>query len=307
MSKTKKPISRASRNEASPKQPRLLGWLMIVGGAFSTWCWYRPLPNHAGIPAKATAPNTPMQGATGGSAYDSRGLVQPSREDSSSVTHNNRSSAVNELPPDLVGEVEVALQPYQEHRHRVLQERVGAEPLPVIPIESPMVTLGRPNPKPPLWTNGLGPEPRSLLATQSGPRDSSLTGATMEPDRDSPSPFRAGVLADSPPRSQLANSQKAWPDEAYRSDLNRTIEFRSDRPGGSVAATASNDLPSFHKRAPRDATTESVMSLSSNRIRTEESEPSVQSLPRPDAAAHTTTRPKPTGNVIRQPRSAARP
>jgi hypothetical protein len=304
MSKTKKPSSRAGRHGASPKQPRLLGWLMIVGGAFSTWCWYRPLPKNKGLPTIVSVSTKPLPDASG----DAQGLVLPSiAEPGNAASQTLRTTAVNELPPDLVGEGEVALQPYQENRHRELQERVGTEPLPVIPIESPLVTLGRPNPKPPLWTNGLGPDPRSLMATQATPRDPSSLQAAKEPERDSPSPFRAGVLVESGSRGQIASAPKSWPDEAYRSDINQKIEFRSDRPSGSVASNATHNLPSFHQRDTRDASAESVMSLSSNRIRTEETERSIQSLPRLDAAAEPSLRPRSTGNVIRQPRSPSRP
>jgi hypothetical protein len=277
---------------------------MIVGGAFSTWCWYRPLPKNAGLPVSTSVSTMPLPDGSG----DAQGLVLPSiAEPGNAAIQTLRTTAVNELPPDLVGEGEVALQPYQENRHRELQDRVGTEPLPVIPIESPLVTLGRPNPKPPLWTNGLGPDPRSLMATQSAPRDPSSLQAAVEPDRDSPSPFRAGALAESGSRDPIASAPKAWPDDAYRSDFNRKIEFRSDRPSGSVASNATHNLPSFHQRDTRDATVESVMSLSSNRIRTEETERSIQSLLRHDAAVEPSSRQKSVGNVIRQPRSSTRP
>ena len=94
MARKKKRDDLASKLELSPplptkdvsRQPRILGWLVLIAGASSTWYWYRPLPpsvNEIANPALTLSlPNFPSGPK---SLWTDQGLVVPSLE----------------MPPDL--------------------------------------------------------------------------------------------------------------------------------------------------------------------------------------------------------------
>lgn len=319
--------TRTGRNssKASPSapagQPRLLGWCVLFGGAVSTWCWYRPLPS--GIEPRSSISATDTASHSLSAAAQPTALLAPSAgpADSSSETAKPSRATIGPLPEDLIGEQEVAMQPFHEDRHRALQERVGREPLPVIPIEGPLSALGRSPQKPPLWTNGDKVDPYRNLAEAARRPDSQSVAlaplpAALEPAGDADaSPFRNGNRAISPhdhrtsPESMqsLANSLPSmptkWPDEDYRPASPSKFEFRADRPPQALANDdRSRDQPRANtlQRGPKDPGT-SRMSLAGSRIRTQDSDPEITQLPHPGFPPPAVEPQRSTGNVIRQP------
>jgi hypothetical protein len=214
------------------------------------------------------------------------------------------------------------MQPFQEDRLRALHERVGREPLPVVPIDGPLSALGRSPQKPPLWTNGEKSDPYRNLADAGRRSDSQSVAlaplpAALEPAGDADaSPFRSGNPSvatrdsrNSPASIQsLASSQPTlptkWPDEDYRPSTASKFEFRSDRPTQALASDDRSREPlrthSFQQRSPRDPS-DSRMSLAGSRIRTQDSDPEITQLPHPGFPPPAVEPQRSTGNVIRQP------
>ncbi|MEI8212100.1 MAG: hypothetical protein WCI02_08120 [Planctomycetota bacterium] len=293
-------------------RPRLLGWLVIAGGTLSTWGWYRPLPKSPEPELSATRSSDSLQPRT--SIWDKAGLLLPATGVPESEVSRKSQAQIGPLPEDLVGDGDVALQPFQEDRNRALKDRVGKEPLPVVPIDAPLAALGRAPAKPPLWTDPSPAGTDSRLSSIRAFRESESVASSRtpvpgaEPDA---SPFRAGAVLSSPKieadsfqnmASKSVSKELQWPDEGYRKGLNTPVEFRADRVAESMFPPSDRKLPSFHTATREDsAQPSSKMSLSSNRIRTEETDSKIQVLPRPGFTEPAQNRPRPAGNVIRQP------
>jgi hypothetical protein len=253
-------------------------------------------------------------------------LLSPSASptDSSLDSAKPSRATIGPLPEDLIGEQEVAMQPFHEDRHRALQERVGREPLPVVPIDGPLSALGRSPQKPPLWTNGEKQDPYRNLA-EAGRRSESQSvalaplPAALAPSGDADaSPFRSGNQTVAPRdhrsspesiqalASSLPTIPTKWPDEDYRPATPNTLEFRGDRPTQALASNdRSREQPRVHSNqfGPKDLGA-SRMSLAGSRIRTQDSDPEITPLPHPGFSQPAIESQRSTGNVIRQPSSS---
>lgn len=286
------PMSKQSKNRSSSttpegttsRQPKLLGVMVLVGGAISTWCWYRPLPKDAknvanGLVSVASAGDmASKEDAPPKSLWGLEGLVFPSFFSKASPDKNDRGGAgtnvvavgsgAGDLPGDLVGDQELQLTPYQR-LDTPLKDRVAGEPLPIIPVMPPLHR--GPPAKPPLWVDGddLSGNRSDLIASQ--PIDASLPIsqlATNTADLDAPSPFRipprsatnlavTNLTATNPaataaaPAPFLAESKK-WPDEGFHPSQGGTL-FRSDRgqlASGNQSRTEGATSISGHGRDP---------------------------------------------------------
>lgn len=257
------PMSKQSKNRSSntpgdgtsSRQPKLLAVMVVVGGAVSTWCWYRPLPKDAtnvanGLVSVASGGDSPSKGeSTVRSLWGLEGLVFPSLFSKSNPEKKARGGAdypgitggsgVTDLPGDLVGEQELQLTPYQR-LDVPLTERVAGEPLPIIPVQPPLHR--GPPAKPPIWVDAddLSGNRQDIVARQaveeSTPAsvsklatNSASSRATNSEDLDAPSPFRIPPRAASPtaPTPVLAESRK-WPDEGFQPSQVGT-SFRPDK------------------------------------------------------------------------------
>jgi len=283
--------------------------MVLVGGAISTWCWYRPLPNDAKnvanglVNVASTGDIAWKEGATPKSLWGLEGFVFPSFSSKASPDKNDRGGAgtnavavgsgAGDLPGDLVGDQELQLTPYQR-LDTPLKDRVEGEPLPIIPVMPPLHR--GPPAKPPLWVDGddLSGNRSGLMASQ--PIDASSPTsqlATNAADLDAPSPFRIPprtatnpVATPAAPASALAESKK-WPDEGFQPSQVGT-SLRPDRGqlvSGNQSGTEGTRSIAAHGRAPMTKTVapgfsansnsaegDRVMAFSSNRIRTKEVE-----------------------------------
>ncbi len=149
------------------RQPRTLGWLVLIVGACSTWYWYRPLPKSDTETVHSTIPNNwPTSQSGPRSLWTDDGLIVPSLDD---IKLNN---AVDRLSPpaqssedsQLVGTPNVSVIPWEDTR-KDFRDVLRTEILPRLPIE-PAVTSVPIDSKPPTWTQD---EPNSLSAK--APRD----------------------------------------------------------------------------------------------------------------------------------------
>jgi len=336
-----------SGDGSSTRQPKLLGVMVLVGGAISTWCWYKPLPTDAktlanGLVPVAVAGDTPPEAtAASKSKWGLEGLVFPSffsKTNSETSGHDapRKSSSivssgpgVGDLPGDLVGDQELHLTPYQR-LDIPIKDRVAGEPLPIIPVMPPLQADAPV--KPPLWVDG-----NDFIGTRSGlvasqPTVSSSTGpsaqlATNSSDLDAPSPFRIPQRSALPmvPTPSLADSKK-WPDEGFQPSPTGT-SFRSDRQLASgnkfgtegARPTSANGKYPLAQTADSGFVTESnntverdrVMAFSSNRIRTKEVEelelPRDNRRPLENGLPPSQIRIANPSNVIRQPSTSPHP
>ncbi|MBM3965840.1 MAG: hypothetical protein FJ308_12375 [Planctomycetes bacterium] len=344
---SKNRTSNPSWDQASSRQPLLLAVMVFVGGAVSTWCWYRPLPKDAtnvanglvNVASGGDFPSKPESAAK--SFWGLEGLVFPSLFSKNASEQNTRDDSGNkvvtgdagfaELPGDLVGDQELQLTPYQ--RIDVpLKDRVAGEPLPIVPVQPPL-HRGSPT-KPPIWVDAEEiPGIRSGLVAGSRIDASAPTSTSQlvanSGDLDSPSPFRIPPrnVAPSSQPSKLADSRK-WPDEGFEPSQLGT-SFRADKgqfasgnklggdglrtnggngPGAVAQSVLSGSIPNT-KTIDRDR--DGAMALSSNRIRTkeiEELEPSRDPKQTPASEKRPLqSRTPDPSNVIRQPKNPSAP
>ena len=137
--KTKLSDLGASNNAppASPpspgRQPRIVGWLVLIAGGISTWYWYKPLPdsvhqtvNSASAASWATSDSGPK------SLWSDQGLVVPG---TSGVFENpvdfQGSTNAQSAEANLVGAPKVTLVPWSDTQldiREVLKKEASAVP-----------------------------------------------------------------------------------------------------------------------------------------------------------------------------------
>lgn len=134
------------------RQPRTLGWLVLIVGACSTWYWYRPLPKSVTETVHSTIPNNWPTQSGPRSLWTDDGLIVPSIDD---IKFNNSVDRLGPLAPSsedspLVGTPNVSVIPWEDTR-KDFRDVLRAEILPRLPIE-PLVTSVPIDSKPPTWT-----------------------------------------------------------------------------------------------------------------------------------------------------------
>jgi hypothetical protein len=251
--------SRAANGEAA-QRPFSLIVLILAAGAASTWYWYRPLPKSSPDVEQVSA-NAPRNETRFSkeprpkSRWKDSGLVFPTSDPAdlngnantigtSNSANMSGSTASPNDPQPLTGSGDLALKPFLD-RERPLTETVAREPLPMMPIPSPNASLRAALPPPKLWTNAPSIA-APLEPTQSLPTNSLASDAA--------SPFRVPSVHPSanPRKDPPSLITNIWPDQG----------FDPSRP---------NPIASRPPSAPSESMN-SVMALSSNRIRTLEPE-----------------------------------
>jgi hypothetical protein len=145
------------------RQPRTLGWFVLIVGACSTWYWYRPLPKTVTETVHSTIPNNwPTSQSGPRSLWTDDGLIVPSIDD---IKFHNAVDRLGPLAPNsdnspLVGTPNVSVIPWEDTR-KDFRDVLRAEVLPRLPVE-PLVTSVPIDSKPPTWTpddkNSLSPK-----------------------------------------------------------------------------------------------------------------------------------------------------
>ncbi len=185
--KSKRNDLATSKSPATPRikpdtgrQPRIIGWLVLIVGGFSSWYWYRPLPDtvnqtvHSTIPSSwATTKSSPK------SLWSDSGLVVPStsgtpdnllevRVNSSSQQRVTAVSAVNQESDEsrLIGPPKVTLVPWNEVQHDI-RDVLKTERVPLVSI-APNLTDGNSlSNSPRVWTPEKQHPDRAADITQS--------------------------------------------------------------------------------------------------------------------------------------------
>ena len=163
------------------RQPRILGWLVLVVGACSTWYWYRPLPKSVVETVHPTIPNNwPTSQSGPRSLWTDDGLIVPNIDEitkNSSVDRLGPTSQSTEDSP-LVGTPNVTVIPWEDAR-KDFREVLRTEVLPRLPIE-PLVTSVSIDSKPPIWTPD---EQNSLSARELKDREGKWPDAGYVPEQ----------------------------------------------------------------------------------------------------------------------------
>jgi hypothetical protein len=153
------------------RQPRILGWLVLIAGASSTWYWYRPLPQVVQETTNATLPtNWPTSQTGPKSLWSEQGLVVPSLSAAYEPIPATPSEliATRDDNSGLVGAPKVALMPSNEWNEprQDIREALKTEKIPLVPIEAntaPKPLLQGPK----LWTNDQNaPQSNSLSSVK---------------------------------------------------------------------------------------------------------------------------------------------
>ena len=143
------------------RQPRTLGWLVLIVGACSTWYWYRPLPKSVTETVHSTIPNNWQTSPSGTrSLWTDDGLIAPSIDDIKFINAVDRLGppAPSSEDSPLVGTPNVSVIPWEDTR-KDFRDVLRAEVLPRLPVE-PLVTSVPIDSKPPIWT----PDDQSSLS-----------------------------------------------------------------------------------------------------------------------------------------------
>jgi len=175
---TKTPSAHANVTDTG-RQPRIVGWLVLIVGGFSSWYWYRPLPDtvkqtvHSTIPSAWATTNSGPK-----SLWSDQGLVVPStsgtqdnslevRVDSSNQQRVTATSAVNQQSDDsrLIGPPKVTLVPWNEVQHDI-RDVLKTERVPLVPI-APNLSENSLFNSPRVWTSEKQHTNRAGDTTQS--------------------------------------------------------------------------------------------------------------------------------------------
>lgn len=131
--------SKPTTSVDSARQPRILGWLVLITGACSTWYWYRPLPPTANESANSGLPATWATSQSGPkSLWNDDGLVVPSLNVPDTAPIPTSDLIANAFAePQLVGPQKVNLVPRSEwaEPRQNLTEVLKTEKIPSVPIE----------------------------------------------------------------------------------------------------------------------------------------------------------------------------
>jgi hypothetical protein len=200
--------SSSSSRESQPysQQPKVLGWLILIAGGFSTWYWYRPLPTAVNETTNsgfsAAWPNPP---AGPKSIWSDKGLVVPSLEAPIEVP---RFEPRTDLSQELVGARNVTLTLSRERREE-LSNYLKPDRLPVASVDH-HVPATAPLAKPPApWTSNEARNSSSPNATAT-----SIDRQVPITDTVPTSPF-GSAMGTQIAAPKLKESTTQWPDSNY--------------------------------------------------------------------------------------------
>ncbi len=136
------------------RQPRIVGWLVLVVGGFSSWYWYRPLPDNVNQTVHSTLPSdwpTSLSGPK--SMWSEQNLIIPSTLEAAEILPEPRVDFGNQRAEEsrLIGAPKVTLVPFHEVQHD-FREVLKNERVPMVPI-APDVKIGNTaSNAPQVWT-----------------------------------------------------------------------------------------------------------------------------------------------------------
>ncbi len=119
------------------RQPRIVGWLVLIVGSFSSWYWYRPLPDTVNQTVHATDASSWATTKSGpNSLWTDQTLILPNTDGTTSRSKEFRAaefSSDSGADAKLVGTPKVTLVPWSEVHHDI-REVLKSERVPMVPI-----------------------------------------------------------------------------------------------------------------------------------------------------------------------------
>ncbi len=148
------------------RQPRIVGWLVLIVGGFSSWYWYRPLPDTVNQTVHSTTPSSWAATNSGPkSLWSDSGLVVPStsgitvnqlevRVDASNQQRVTAVSTGNQQSDEsqLIGPPKVTLVPWNEVQHDI-RDVLKTERVPLVPIAPNLIEGNSLFNSPRVWTS----------------------------------------------------------------------------------------------------------------------------------------------------------
>ena len=135
------------------RQPRFVGWLVLIVGGFSSWYWYKPLPDSVNQAAHATGSSSWASAKSGPhSLWTDETLLIPSTD--LALEKNYEFKSDSSIPQsenaNLVGKPNVTLVPWNEPQ-RDIRDVLKTERVPMVPV-TPNFNETAKAPAPQVWT-----------------------------------------------------------------------------------------------------------------------------------------------------------
>ena len=161
---SKSPVTPVTKPDTG-RQPRIVGWLVLIVGGFSSWYWYRPLPDTVNQTVHSTPPSSWVSTKSGPkSLWSDSGLVVPStsgftdnlpevRVDASNQQRVTAVSTVNQQSDEsqLIGPPKVTLVPWNDVQYDI-RDVLKTERVPLVPIAPNLIENNPLSNSPRVWT-----------------------------------------------------------------------------------------------------------------------------------------------------------
>ena len=159
----KTPLKQANLTDPG-RQPRIVGWLVLIVGGFSSWYWYRPLPDSVNQTVHSTIPTSwPTSKSGPKSLWSDTGLVVPSTSGEPDNRAEFRVDSPRQLCEEsrLIGPPKVTLLPWNEAHHDI-RDALKTERVPMVPMTPDLIDGKLKSNSPQVWT------PETQQSTQAG-------------------------------------------------------------------------------------------------------------------------------------------
>ena len=136
------------------RQPRIVGWLVLIVVGFSSWYWYRPLPDNVNQTAHSTLPPAWPTSISGPkSLWSEQNLMVPSTLEATENLPESRSDFGNQRAEEsrFIGAPKVTLVPFHEVQHDI-REVLKNQRVPMVPIAPDMKIGNSASNLPQVWT-----------------------------------------------------------------------------------------------------------------------------------------------------------
>ncbi|HUP78827.1 MAG TPA: hypothetical protein VM260_09745 [Pirellula sp.] len=146
------------------RQPRIVGWLVLIVGGFSSWYWYRPLPDSVSQTVHSTIPTSwPTSKSGPKSLWSDSGLVVPSTSGEPNNRAESRVDSSRQLGEEsrLIGPPKITLLPWNEGHHDI-RDALKTERVPMVPMTRDLIDGKLKSKSPQVWT------PETQQSTEAG-------------------------------------------------------------------------------------------------------------------------------------------
>lgn len=149
----KNPLTQANATDPG-RQPRIVGWLVLILGGFSSWYWYRPLPDSVNQTIHSTVPTSwPTSKSGPKSLWSDTGIVVPSTSDVPVNRPKFRGDSPSQKGEEfgLIGPPKVTLVPWNEVHHDI-RDVLKTERVPRVPMAPNLMDGNLHSSSPKVWT-----------------------------------------------------------------------------------------------------------------------------------------------------------